>query len=194
MTRSHRKAIGLFALAILGALPGCEAADRLESITSPTIAYDQGSNSGSNSGNGKRAELLRRLQTRLGDEMAMVESNRSGGELVLGGHKLVIPKRAVTRRTTFAMRLVPGDYIEVQLFAWDSKTFRPVRQFERPVKLVLSYADASPKDENKLGVAYLPDNTPLGRQEKMGGTSVDKIRKTVSALLPHFSEFAITAN
>lgn len=190
MTRSHRKAIGFFALTILFALPGCEAADRLERVTSPSIAYDHGSNSG----HGKRARLLRRLQTKLSEEMGTVEVNRSGGELVVGNHKLVIPRRAVSRRTTFAMRLVPGDYIQVQLFAWDSKTFRPHREFERPVKLVLSYADAQPEDENKLGVAYLPDNSPTGRQEKMGGTAVDKIRKTVSALLPHFSEFAITAN
>jgi hypothetical protein len=190
MTRSHRKAIGLFALMILGVLPGCDSADRLAGITTPTIAFDKGSNSGS----GKRSPLLRRLQTKLTEDMVTVEVGRSGGELVVGDHKLIIPKRAVEKRTVFAMRVVPGDYIHVQLYAWSAKSWRPIDEFEKPVILVLSYADARPIDEKKLGVAYLPDNTPLGRQEKIGGTTVDTVRKTVTTRLPHFSEFAITAN
>jgi hypothetical protein len=193
MTRSHRKAIGLFALTLIAVLSGCDSAHRLEGMTAPTVAYDKGSDSGS-SQSGRRAALLRRRMAKLGEDVASVEVNRSGGELTLGDHKLIIPKKAVEHRTIFAMRVIPGDYIRVQLFAWDAKTLRRLEEFEKPVRLVLSYADASPMDENKLGVAYLQDNDPEGRQEKMGGTMVDRIKKTVSALLPHFSEFAITAN
>ena len=191
MTRSYRKAIGLFALSIMAALTGCDSADRLEGITTPTVAYSGGSNSGKAD---KRAELLRRRLAKLGEDIASVEVNRRGGELVLGEHKLIIPKKAVERRTIFAMRVIPGDYIRVELYAWDAKSLRTIEDFDKPIKLVLSYADASPQDENKLGVVYLVDNSPDGRQLRMGGTSVDLIKKTVSALLPHFSEFAITAN
>jgi hypothetical protein len=191
MTRSHRKAIGLFALTIITALTGCDSADRLQDITTPTVAYDGGSNSSSKH---QKRRLLRRRLAKLGEEVASVEVNRNGGELTLGDHKLIIPRKAVERRTVFAMRVIPGDYIRVELFAWDAKTLRRIEEFDKPIRLVLSYADASPMDENKLGVAYLADNDPEGRQERMGGTAVDRIKKTVSALLPHFSEFAITAN
>jgi hypothetical protein len=187
MTRSQRRTIGIVALSVLGLFPGCDGADRLESITSPTLAYSGGSNSGP----GKQRQLIKRQQSLLSEQVALVEINPSGGELTVAGHKLVVPKKAVEKHTVFFMRLVPGDYIHIQLFAWDAKTRQAVTEFKNPVKLILSYADANPNDPNKLGVAYLPENNAHGRQEKVGGTAVDTRSKTVMALLPHFSEWVM---
>jgi hypothetical protein len=187
MTRSRRRTIGIIALSILGVFPACDGADRLESITSPTLAYS----SGSNSGPGKQKQLIKREQALASEQVVIAEINPSGGQLTVGGHTLVVPKKAVERQTVFYMRLVPGDYIHVQLFAWDAKTRTPVTQFKTPVKLLLSYADAQPEDANKLDIAYLPENNPLGRQERVNGTWVDTRLQTVLALLPHFSEWVM---
>ncbi|HEX6307572.1 MAG TPA: hypothetical protein VFZ69_05250 [Longimicrobiales bacterium] len=122
-----------------------------------------------------------------------------GGVLALLGHSIVVPAGAVTEPTVFSMTVIQQGYIEVdltatpkslltRLFSWS----RPKEvQFAVPVDLSLTYERATNvTDPTRLKIMRL---LPDGRHEILPST-VDTVKKTVTAKLDHFSRYCMIAN
>lgn len=115
-----------------------------------------------------------------------------GGELNLLGHKLTIPAGAVEAPTFFVMFVIPGNTIQVELFAIDARTGINVGEqgFQIPVQLSLSYATADVDDPENLIIVHVERN---GNRIPLPST-VDEDAELVSADLAHFSRYAMCSN
>jgi hypothetical protein len=114
----------------------------------------------------------------------------AGGELVVGGHSLVIPAGAVDSDTEFTMTVVSDPYIHVSLHAVRVSDSTEVTTFAVNLTLNLSYADAEIEDPNDLLNAYLIHGTVEGELEPLP-SSVDFDLQVVSSPLSHFSDYAM---
>ena len=106
----------------------------------------------------------------------------NGGTIVVGGHKLVIPRNALTRNVTITAE-APADYVA-------SVKFQPEGlQFARPAKLTLDYSDC-PLARLSLfkSIAYTTDLLAildiLNAQDNI-------ITAKISTDLDHFSRYAV---
>lgn len=122
----------------------------------------------------------------------------SGGQLTLLGHTLTVPRGAVTSPTLFTMLVGLNGYVEVHLEALVPSLFGLLniggRGFREPVRLTLSYANATNVgDPNDLVIVHLPGWWGYRTAEPLPST-VDTARKTVTAELDHFSRYAMASN
>ena len=183
--RGHRGYRGVMALLALGAglsTAACESERSITDVSSrPEYVW-------SYSGNWQ--QIVRRLAPVFG-ELRVELIGTSGGTVRAGGHTLMVPKNASSEPAYFVMRVVPGDYIHVQLYAFSSKTGKRIEQFPIPVQLSLSYADAQVDDLSKLVVEYLVDGEIDGPREALTGGVLDTTNKTLTVLLYHFSGYAM---
>jgi hypothetical protein len=122
-----------------------------------------------------------------------------GGVLSLLNHILAVPQGAVTEPTLFTMTVLQSGYVEVDLTATPksllSRLFfwRKVEevQFNVPVELSLSYARATNvTDPSRLKIMRVKAD---GRHEILPST-VDTVKKTVTAELDHFSRYCMVAD
>lgn len=131
-------------------------------------------------------------QTLQKDSATFAVFGSNGGTLSTGAHTLYVPAGAVSGPTIFAIQVVSGQNIYVQLRAYDNKTGEPVTVFATPVKLTLSYSQTYFTEPSVLSVIYLP-NGLSGDMVPMPST-VDQTTQTVSAWLPHFSDYTLGEN
>jgi hypothetical protein len=122
-----------------------------------------------------------------------------GGLLSILGHILNVPAGAVSEPTLFSMTVLQNGYVEVELTATPQSLLRrllfwrapPEVQFAVPVDLSLSYARATNvTDPSRLKIMRV---NPDGRHEILPST-VDTVKKTVTAKLDHFSRYCMIAN
>jgi hypothetical protein len=121
-----------------------------------------------------------------------------GGTISLLGHTLVVPKGAVSGPTLFTMLVGLNGKVEVHLTALVPTLFSILnlgeQGFRKPVRLTLSYAHArNVQDPNDLVIVYVPGLFGYNRVEPLPST-VDPVRKTVTAELDHFSRYAMATN
>jgi len=108
------------------------------------------------------------------------------------GNKMVstlwIPQNALPEDATVEVDIEPDFYIDHDMLTY---RFSPHRTtFKKPVTFIASYAiaDLNGVDEDKLGVYYFNEETRLW---EFAGGWVDKINKTITVELYHFSRYAI---
>ncbi len=101
---------------------------------------------------------------------------------------LWIPKNALPADAMVEVNIEPDFYVDHDMLTY---RFSPHRTtFQKPVTFIASYAlaDLDGVDEDKLGVYYFNEETRLW--EFVGGL-VDKVNKTITVELYHFSLYAI---
>ena len=123
-------------------------------------------------------------------ETAVLVVDAGGGVLRAGGHMLIVPGNAVSQPTEFTMTVLPGLYIQVDLSARLVSDGAVVTRFASELQLKLDYRDGIVANDRRLAVAYLVDDTTLGRRQRMPG-SVDAVGRFVTAELTHFSTYAM---
>lgn len=117
----------------------------------------------------------------------------TGGFLFVGSHSLVVAPGAVNQPTLFTMSVV-GNNAHVKLQAFQGNRWKDeVNTFSAPVILHLSYAGLSVVDPSHLTIAYLVDGTATGPREYIF-SFVDTVHQTVTAAVPHFSDYTIATN
>lgn len=131
-------------------------------------------------------------QTLQKDSATFAVIGAGGGSLSTGAHSLYVPPGAVNEPTTFAMQVLSGSNIYVQLRAFSNRSGMPVTTFATPVKLTLGYSQEAFADPSVLSVIYLP-NGLSGDKIPMPST-VDTTKFTVSSWLPHFSDYTLGTN
>jgi hypothetical protein len=119
-----------------------------------------------------------------------------GGVLNLNGHSLLVPKGAVTVPTLFIMSTPNTSDVDVDLLALLPTLLGKLlnvgeRGFAKPVTVTLSYGRAY--NVTNASRLFIVRKLPDGRYEKMPST-VDPVRKTVSAQLDHFSKYCMASN
>lgn len=127
------------------------------------------------------------------DETTVQVVGRRGGEVHAGQHSLFIPRGAVSEDTEFSVRLVGGDYIQVELGARRVSDGAEVSTFSKDLLLRLSYADADVSDPYSLTNVYLADGTTDGTLEALA-SYVSFSTQTVSSPISHFSGYAMGMN
>ncbi len=185
--RFQRKAFAVLALSLATALGACDSVERMTDVTEATEAPAYSYNK---KGGKKWSAWLKRLSAD-GGEVGFEEIGSNGGTVQVGGHKLIVSKGTVSDRTWFIMHVRPGENIHVELHAFRKSNGREVNEFEKPIKLVLSLTDADISDLDKARVAYLIDGDINGDIDIVSGAAVDKRNKTITALLHHFSGYAV---
>jgi hypothetical protein len=178
-----RKMTALFLAAVLAAGVSCTSDNSLgPSEPAASSALTQGD---------QDAQLLGTLLNALKDlrllscsEQSYVSRSQvignSGGTLVFGTHKLVVPAGALTKNYTIRAEQVPSRVNSVRLSPEGLK-------FAKPAKLTLSYANCSPLLLLKR-VVYT--NELLRILELI--PSVDNLKtKTVTGDIRHFSRYAV---
>jgi hypothetical protein len=115
-----------------------------------------------------------------------VISSATGGSLALLDVVLTVPAHALANDTLFSIELPDAGQFLAD-FGTDGLVF------DQPVKVTFSYADAdlTNVDERFLRIAYYNDAT--GQFEGLPST-VDRIRKTVSAQVYHFSSYGLVSD
>ncbi len=125
--------------------------------------------------------------TRQGTASVKVVLGAGGGMLSVNGHTLTVPAGALAEPTRFTMTTVSGSSIRVALTAADAKTGAPVTEFPTPLRLSLSYANAQVSNPSKLKVAWIVNGEIVAVQR----SDVDRLHRTVSSSLYHFSDWAV---
>ena len=123
-------------------------------------------------------------------EVAEEVIDRQGGDIRVGDHVLFVPNGAVLEPTRFTVEVVAGPFVQVSLHATRVSNGATVSTFPINLRLRLNYRDAIVLQEGRLSIAYLVDNTTLGRRQKMP-SNVDVFGKFVEARLSHFSTYAL---
>ncbi len=115
-----------------------------------------------------------------------VISASEGGTLTLLDVVLDIPAGAVPQDTVFSIT-IPDDEIFYNEFGTDGLTF------DKPVTVTMSYrnADLSGINESTIRIGYLNERT--GVWQDMVGT-LDRVNKTVTAELYHFSAYGLISD
>jgi hypothetical protein len=106
----------------------------------------------------------------------------AGGEIRIGRHVLSIPGGALRQRTTITA-VAPSDTVNRVQFEPDGLTF------QKPVMLVMSYANCAVDRPAPREVVYVDDALKvLGHQPSRD----DPAGKRVAGLLTHFSQYAVS--
>lgn len=106
----------------------------------------------------------------------------SGGDIKVGRHVLSIPGGAVKQRTTITA-VAPSDTVNRIQFQPEGLTF------QKPVLLVMSYANCSVDRPSPREIVYVDDGLKiLGHQPSKD----DPAGKRVGGLLTHFSQYAVS--
>lgn len=182
-------ALGLF-------LSACDSADR---ITEPAAEAPAPQATIVTGPDGQEYTLLRARPLLSGPLQVTNLISLSGGSLTLLGHTLVVPRGAVTGPTLFTMIIGLNGYVEVHLEALGYSLLGGLLNlggdgFRKPVRVTLSYANATNVgDPNDLVIVHLPGWWGYDRAEPVPST-VDPVRKTVTAELDHFSRYALASN
>jgi len=179
-------------------LTACDGADRVAAPTEEPQVEQAAVVTGPN---GETYTLIRSkpllgllpLQLQVSDLISL-----NGGSISLLGHTLTVPSGAVTSPTLFTMLLGLNGYVEVHLEALTPTLFGLLNiggnGFRRPVRVTISYANAvGVTDPSKLVIVHLPGLWGYNRAEPVP-TTVDPVRKTVTAELDHFSRYALASN
>jgi hypothetical protein len=180
--KANRRVLYALLLAVMAGTAACEQSDQLGEATAPVVQQS------ASRFNKRSIELLKLADALTGDVTYVTGSpvGRKGAVLNFGGHRLVVPRNAVSGPTHFSATLRSGDELKVDLRAWEPNGTE-VSNFGRRVQLVLDYSDATNlEDATRLGVYY---HRLDGTLERMP-SSVDKRKQTVSGLLNHFSDFS----
>lgn len=193
MTSMWKRTAALAVLGIAVAGWGCESGTEpvpqagLEAESSVSSLLD-------GSDDGSTLDFLERSSSLLVEQIVTtLATPEDGGELELLGHELVIPAGAVEKATYFVMIVLPGNAVQVELFAFDAQTGLDVGDagFLTPVQLALSYADVSGiKDPSQLVIVHVPHD---GEPEPLA-TRVDEEAQKAHAELWHFSRYALCRN
>jgi hypothetical protein len=123
--------------------------------------------------------------------------NISGGTISVAGITVDVPAGAVTVPTLFTVFALPTPVIDASLTAVIPQWLGRVldigeRGFNKPVTITMSYAQATNVvDPSKLVIVYY--NYDENRLEALPST-VDTVRKTVSARTRHFSKYGMASN
>jgi hypothetical protein len=113
---------------------------------------------------------------------ATVTIGPSGGDIKVGRHVLSIPGGALKQRTMITA-LAPSDTVNRIQFQPDGLTF------QKPVLLVMSYANCSLDRPTAREIVYVDDRLKvLGHQPSKD----DPAGKRVGGLLTHFSQYAVS--
>jgi len=106
----------------------------------------------------------------------------SGGDIKVGRHVLSIPGGALRQRTTITA-VAPSDTVNRIEFQPEGLTF------QKPVLLVMSYANCSVDRPTSREIVYVDDGLKiLGHQPSRD----DPAGKRVGGLLTHFSQYAVS--
>ncbi len=108
----------------------------------------------------------------------------AGGSLSYMGHTMEVPKFAFSeQQKEFFITDVSSNWIQAD--------YGPSGWFLEPVKITISYADADLRnvDLKRLTVAWYSD--ALGMWIDVGG-SVDRVNKTISVYVWHFTQYTIS--
>lgn len=119
-----------------------------------------------------------------GGTASKVMTSSSGGSLSYTGHTMQVPKYAFSeQQKEFYITDVNSDWIQAD--------YGPSGWFLEPVKITISYADADLRnvDIKKLTIAWYSDY--LGTWIDVGGT-VDRVNKTISVYVWHFTQYTIS--
>lgn len=186
----------IFALALGLLLSACQDADR---VTAPT-AEPPAQQAAVVQGPDGEAYTLLGSGPLLGLPLQVTDLiSLKGGTLTLLGHTLIVPPGAVNSPTLFTMLIGLNGYVEVHLEALSPSLLGGLlniggRGFRKPVRVTLSYANASNVgDPNDLVIVHLPGWWGYSTAEPLPST-VDPVRKTVTAELDHFSRYALASN
>jgi hypothetical protein len=121
----------------------------------------------------------------------------SGGVVSVAGITVDVPAGAVTVPTLFTVVALPTAVIDADLTALVPQLFGRVLNigelgFRKPVTITMSYARATNVvDPSKLVIVYY--NYEQNKLEALPST-VDTVRKTVSAQTDHFSKYGMASN
>ena len=121
----------------------------------------------------------------------------SGGVVSVAGITIDVPAGAVTAPTLFTVLALPTPTIDASLTALVPQLFGRVLNigeigFRKPVTITMSYARATNVvDPSKLVIVYY--NYDENKLEALPST-VDTVRKTVSAQTDHFSKYGMASN
>lgn len=107
-----------------------------------------------------------------------------GGSLVLGGHRLDVPRGALARPITFTLSYASRTAIAVDCGPSGLT-------FDVPVTLTLSYAGTQYENSDRQSDLKIFYMSPIGNTLEMP-SEVNQDAKTVSAQLNHFSRYIIS--
>lgn len=132
---------------------------------------------GDKSPNADLATICRRDKMEIGTSSALI--GPAGGVLMRADHQLVIPAEALSKTVKIDFSILASPYLECELKPHGLK-------FDKPVRLVLSYAGVcdSNLDGSGLKVAYYNSKTQLG---VLIPTAVDTTLNTMTVELERFA-------
>jgi len=119
----------------------------------------------------------------LGTTVSKWTTQKSGGPVWHGGHKINFPASALAQDAQASISISPSNYIQVDL--------GPDGWFNRPVTVTISYknADLTGINESSLTIAWYDETT--GQWIAVGGT-VDAWKKCITVEVRHFTEYTIS--
>jgi hypothetical protein len=170
--------------ALLMGLLGAACADR-DVATAPVQPTAQNAHSADLLGLGAVVASATRLVCPLDTPIsATAVVGPQGGTIEAGGVKVEFPAGAVADSQAFSLRLVPGDYVDLELGAVGFEHY----SFARPVTVSLNLARCG---SLPLGLhAWYVDGDTKTLVEDMGG-EVDLLGRTLRFRTPHFSGYTV---
>lgn len=203
MKTIHCRALTVLALLLVGLVAACDVGEQGRTPLSPdaiTPAREDSETDGEEDG------TLATEESSSGATRAAAWIGSGGGSLTLDGHTIVVPEGAVGGPLCFTMELGTGDYVDVDLHAWEMEDSDGCKvegdgeeeeswdgtlwtgTFAEPVVLSLTYSRVTNADDpSDLVVAWQKSATDVD----LLPSSVDSEQEVVSAELDHFSMYAL---
>lgn len=193
---TRRRTLAVMAtFALIAGVTACADTGPLSPSESPlAISASKNVAHTSNKGgaSGQKLTLVTYAAT-VGEQVGAEIIGANGGKLMIGKNMIDVPRGAVDQPVLFTMQIVAGDTVHVKLHATRLLDGQPYGLFGTPVTLKLTYSDAVVTDESKLVITYLVDGTTTGGKKALD-SDVRMQNRSVSALLEHFSDYALGEN
>jgi hypothetical protein len=170
------RSLAAFTMVLAATLAGCNVDRGPTSVTAVPSASEES------------ATWLSLVSTNASETATTVTQviDSRGGMINVGGHSLIIPRRAVLEDTEFTFTVVGGDHIQVDLKAKRVRDGGTVDTFPLALTLRLSYGNANVSDPSRLKNVYMVDGLLIPLV-----SSVSTLTRTVASPLSHFSEYGM---
>ena len=185
LIQSRRRTLFVALLALAPMFAACERVDQISGIEMTDVT--------ATARRTKTAQVVTADVTASGIAIGSASYNK-GVTLSIGQYRLVVPKRAVPRKTVFVMTVTPGNAVAVSLKAY--RDGAAVTTFDKELFLTLPYSEVvdpavmGEDEETKLVVANISEDGSHSVLEIVN-TGIDDEAKTVTGKITHFSIWAI---
>lgn len=186
--RTSRLVLYALLLAAASSFVACERMEKAGDLAGPVSFSPQMDRVNPN----RVSRFLTRTGAATGQACANWTVNKGGGVVTIATYNLKInaPKSAVDVPTLFCAENVDAQYggaytMRMTAWIWQGGSWQEIHEFKVPIRVTFDLSNADVQDWTRVFVYY-----QNGANSDLMSSAPDRVNKTVTGILPHFTDYS----